>query len=70
MVNFELGNEIKKDVFSSCHERGTKTKFRGVFVNGHAYTTSHDFLFPRSSQKFIPFLKRAADIHKGEIQRD
>ena len=23
MVSFELGKEIEKDVFSSCHERGT-----------------------------------------------
>ena len=23
MVSFELGREIEKDVFSSCHERGT-----------------------------------------------
>ena len=23
MVNFELGKEIKKDVLSPCHERGT-----------------------------------------------
>ena len=22
MVSFELGKEIEKDVFSSCHERG------------------------------------------------
>ena len=27
MVSFELGKEIEKDVFSSCHERGTKKKF-------------------------------------------
>ena len=27
MVSFELGKEIKKDVFSSCHERRTKKKF-------------------------------------------
>ena len=26
MVSFELGKEIKKDVFSSCHKRGTKKK--------------------------------------------
>ena len=26
MVSFELGKEINKDVFSSCHERGTKKK--------------------------------------------
>ena len=26
MVSFELGKEIKKDVFSSCHKRGTKEK--------------------------------------------
>ena len=26
MVSFELGKEIEKDVFSSCHERGTKKK--------------------------------------------
>ena len=26
MVSFELGKEIEKDVFSSCHERGTKEK--------------------------------------------
>ena len=24
MVGFELGKEIERDVFSSCHERGTK----------------------------------------------
>ena len=24
MVSFELSKEIEKDVFSSCHERGTK----------------------------------------------
>ena len=28
MVSFELGKEIEKDVFSACHERGTKKKFR------------------------------------------
>ena len=27
MASFELGNEIEKDAFSSCHERGTKKKF-------------------------------------------
>ena len=27
MVSFELGKEIEKDDFSSCHERGTKKKF-------------------------------------------
>ena len=27
MVSFELGKEIEKDVFLSCHERGTKKKF-------------------------------------------
>ena len=27
MVSFELGKEIKKDVFSSCHKRGTKKEF-------------------------------------------
>ena len=27
MVSFDLGKEIKKDVFSSCHERGTRKKF-------------------------------------------
>ena len=27
MVNFELGKEIEEDVFSSCHEHGTKKKF-------------------------------------------
>ena len=26
MISFELGKEIKKDVFSSCHKRGTKEK--------------------------------------------
>ena len=26
MISFELGKEIEKDVFSSCHERGTKEK--------------------------------------------
>ena len=26
-VSFELGKEIEKDVFSSCHERGTMKKF-------------------------------------------
>ena len=26
MVSFELGKDIEKDVFSSCHERGTKKK--------------------------------------------
>ena len=26
MISFELGKEIKKDVFSSCYERGTKEK--------------------------------------------
>ena len=26
MVSFELGKEIKKGGFSSCHERGTKEK--------------------------------------------
>ena len=26
MVSFELGKEIEKDFFSSCHERGTKKK--------------------------------------------
>ena len=25
--SFELGKEIEKDVFSSCHERGTMKKF-------------------------------------------
>ena len=25
MISFELGKEIEKDVFSSCHERGTKS---------------------------------------------
>ena len=24
MVSFELGKEIGKNIFSSCHERGTK----------------------------------------------
>ena len=24
MISFKLGKEIKKDVFSSCHKRGTK----------------------------------------------
>ena len=24
MISLELGKEIEKDVFSSCHERGTK----------------------------------------------
>ena len=27
MVNSELGKEIKKDFFSSCHERGTKKRY-------------------------------------------
>ena len=27
MVSFELGKEIKKGFFSSCHECGTKKKF-------------------------------------------
>ena len=27
MVSFELSKEIEKDVFSSCHERGTNNKF-------------------------------------------
>ena len=27
MVSFELGKEIEKDVFSSCHERGTRKNF-------------------------------------------
>ena len=27
MESFELGKEIEKKVFSSCHERGTKEKF-------------------------------------------
>ena len=27
MVSFKPGKDIKKDVFSSCHERGTKKKF-------------------------------------------
>ena len=26
MGSFELGKEIEKDVFSSCHERGTNKK--------------------------------------------
>ena len=28
MVSFELGKEIERDVFSSCHERGAKKKSR------------------------------------------
>ena len=31
MVSFELGKEIEKDVFSSCHERGTKKKILSSF---------------------------------------
>ena len=27
MVSFELGKEIEKDVFSSCHEHGTEKQF-------------------------------------------
>ena len=27
MVSVELGKEIEKDVFASCHERGTRKKF-------------------------------------------
>ena len=27
MISFELGKEIKKDIFSSYHERGTRKKF-------------------------------------------
>ena len=27
MVSFELGKEIEKDAFSSCHERRTNKKF-------------------------------------------
>ena len=27
IVSFELGEEIKEDFFSSCHERGTKKQF-------------------------------------------
>ena len=27
MASFELGKEIEKDIFASCHERGTKEKF-------------------------------------------
>ena len=28
MVSFELGKEIERDVFSSCHERGAKKKIQ------------------------------------------
>ena len=34
MVSFELGKEIKKDVFSSCHERRTKKKVYEFFLFG------------------------------------
>ena len=27
MVRFELGKEIEKDAFSSCHERGKEKNF-------------------------------------------
>ena len=27
MVSFEVGKEIEKDIFSSCHVSGTKEKF-------------------------------------------
>ena len=30
VVNFELGKEIKKDVLSPCHERGTSVVHRAV----------------------------------------
>ena len=32
MVSFELGKDIEKDVFSSCHERGTKKKKKKFWV--------------------------------------
>ena len=35
MVSFELGKEIEKKVFSSCHERGTKEKILSLFEESH-----------------------------------
>ena len=42
-VSFELGKEIEKDVFSSCHERGTMKKFWGPMRN-----RTSDLRIPRS----------------------
>ena len=45
MVNFELGKEIGKDVFSSCHERGTKEKL----LNHEKKVLTHVKIFNCSS---------------------
>ena len=40
MVSVELGKEIEKDVFASCHERGTRKKF-WVPMRNRSSDTSH-----------------------------
>ena len=44
MVSFELGKEIERDVFSSCHEHGTKKKILSL----------HGVLFLMRTQIFFP----------------
>ena len=53
MVNFELGKEIKKDVLSPCHERGTSVVHRAVVRH----------------MKLIPFWHRAECRAFVSVQR-
>ena len=78
MVNLELGKEIKKDVFSSCHERSTKKKIwvpRGIEPQAFGFTISlisiykHDAIDiadPSSMQDVYHHMNFVIDLaHRG-----
>ena len=57
MESFELGKEIEKDIFASCHERGTKEKFWVPMRN-------------RTSDLQIPRFVALLLIHRDSTVRD
>ena len=57
MASFELGKEIEKDIFASCHERGTKEKFWVPMRN-------------RISELQIPHFVALLLIHRDSTVRD
>ena len=52
MASFELGKEIVKDAFSSCHERGTKKKFWVPKKHVATFLSSRHVILPFSRHSF------------------
>ena len=72
MVSFELGKEIEKFFFSSCHERGTKKKFcvprrKGApMLYNWATVTLREFHY----EVYITFVLHTAGISTVSHARD